>query len=874
MSEHEDWVSTGLPGLDHVLHGLRAGDNVVSQVESIAEYQPFVEAYVQEVLKAGKTLTYFRFARHPELVRKMDGIEIIRLNPEMGFESFLMEILDVVERRGLGADYLFDCLSDLAVDWYSDQMLANFFMITCPFLYRLDTIAYFAILRNRHISRTVESITNTAQVVIDVFCNRSQLYVQPLKVWQRYSPTMYMLHSWEGGRFRPVTNSAILSEILADLPKPWLDFRIHRPGVWTRTFTHAQETLAAVQSGKLTYWEADDCFHRLLRMALTRDERFIELSETYFQLEDLIDVFKRMIGTGLIGGKSLGMLLARAILLKSNPAWAERLEAHDSFFIGSDVFYTYLIQNDCWWLRREQRDEDNYLCSTEEARQRILAGEFPEHTRQQFVEMLNYFGQSPIIVRSSSLLEDNYGNAFSGKYVSVFCPNQGSPDDRLEAFMDAVREVYASAMSEDALNYRKLRGLLDRDEQMALLVQRVSGDVYGNHFFPQGAGVGYSFNPFSWSEDIDPDMGMLRLVAGLGTRAVDRVGGDYTRLVALSAPDRRPEDSHPDAPRHTQNQMDMLDLQTNSQTAMPVEDMAGYLPEHVQDMFFTYDAALARRARKHGVADVFARYISFDKLLHETEFIADMQHLLSALHDAYQNPVDVEFTLNFVGQGEYRINLVQCRPFQARIEGGGHLAKFPERVPDDHRLVETNGPIIGHSIATEVDWLIYIVPEVYSKLPVQKRYALARALGRVTAAAADNNPDAVIMLIGPGRWGTSSPSLGVPVSFNEISNVSIICELAVMHEGLIPDISLGTHFFNDLVELEMIYLAISPMDEGVVFHKELLHSLPNQLAKLCPAVAEWEDGIIVLNGESRRAAGELCLHADCVNQRGICYFKG
>ncbi len=212
----------------------------------------------------------------------------------------------------------------------------------------------------------------------------------------------------------------------------------------------------------------------------------------------LVEIMQRMIGTGQIGGKSLGMLLARAILKHADARWAERLESHDSFYVGSDVFYTYLVQNGCWWLRRRQKDFALGLQRAAEARQKILQGAFPDYIQDQFLEMLEYFGQSPLIVRSSSLLEDNYGNAFSGKYESVFCANQGSPQERLEAFMNAVRTVYASTMSEEGLRYRQHHGLLDRDEQMALLIQRVSGEMYGDLFFPHIAGVGFSFNPFVW----------------------------------------------------------------------------------------------------------------------------------------------------------------------------------------------------------------------------------------------------------------------------------------------------------------------------------------------------------------------------------------
>jgi len=212
----------------------------------------------------------------------------------------------------------------------------------------------------------------------------------------------------------------------------------------------------------------------------TREQRFQALAEKYLDLADLVEIMQRMVGTGLIGGKSLGMLLGRAILKKADPKWNELLESHDSFYVGSDVFYTYLVQNGCWWLRRRQKDLDLYLQQTGEACQKILAGTFPDYIQHQFMEMLEYFGQSPLIVRSSSLLEDNYGNAFSGKYESVFLANQGTPQERLDAFMKAVRTVYASTMSEEGLRYRLHHGLLDRDEQMALLVQRVSGELHGS----------------------------------------------------------------------------------------------------------------------------------------------------------------------------------------------------------------------------------------------------------------------------------------------------------------------------------------------------------------------------------------------------------
>jgi len=332
---------------------------------------------------------------------------------------------------------------------------------------------------------------------------------------------MYMLHAWEGDRFLPVTESSTTAEILTSRPWAGLDSVRFRLGTWNRAFQRAEQAWEAVQRGEPTVDDPAVLARTLMRMAFTRDERLLGMAEKYLALGDVLAIWRRMIGTGLIGGKSVGMLLARAILRKTRPRWNTLLESHDSFYIGSDVFYSFLVENGCWWLRQKQHDRRAFLDDIEEARRRMITGTFPDSILKEFTDMLDYFGQSPIIVRSSSLLEDNYGNAFAGKYESVFCANQGSHQKRLEDFVAAVKTIYASTMSEKALRYRAQRGLLDRDEQMPLLVQRVSGNLHGNLFYPQVAGVGLSVNPYVWNKCIDPSAGMVRLVFGLGTRAVD-----------------------------------------------------------------------------------------------------------------------------------------------------------------------------------------------------------------------------------------------------------------------------------------------------------------------------------------------------------------
>jgi pyruvate, water dikinase len=870
MEKEYQPFSTGLPNLDKVLENLIPCDNVVWRVDSIDDYIPFVHPFCECASRQGRQLVYFRFAQHRELLPAGTGATVYTVSAEEGFENFISEIFKAIEKHGRGVCYVFDSLSELAVDWYSDRMLGNFFMLTCPYLYRMETIAYFGLLRNYHSSFATESIHNTAQIVLDVYRNRDRLYLHPLKVYDRHSPTMYTLHIWEDDRFLPVTRSAVITEILAKVPQPWLDFTIQRLGMWQSTFLQAQEALTEVHSGKLPSNELDFHFHRLSRMAITRDPALLRLVERYLDLEDLIAIRKRMIGTGLIGGKSVGMLVARAILHKRGEGWEEKLEVHDSFFVGSDVFYTYLVQNDCWWVRLKQRNEATLFEGAENARQRLLSGAFPEYIKAQFMEMLDYFGQSPIIVRSSSLLEDAFGNAFSGKYQSVFCANQGTPKERLETFISAVRKVYASTMSKEALTYRAHRGLLDSDEQMALLVQRVSGSVYNDLFFPQAAGVGFSFNPYVWNSDIDPKAGMLRLVFGLGTRAVDRCDDDYTRVVALNAPLKRPESNFDEVRKFAQRRVDVLDLRANQLVSRYFEDVVKSAPDLHISMFASRDEDLERRGRESGMHAVFSHVLTFDRLFEETKFISDMREMLRILQDAYGCPVDIEFTTNFMEDGTYRINLVQCRPFQVQR---GRTGLTPREIPQSARIIlETHGPIIGNSLTCEIDRLIYVVPSVYGSLPTGDRYAVARLIGRLTHEEKDKARKQ-IMLVGPGRWGTTTPSLGVPVSFTEINTASVICEIATMHEGLVPDVSLGTHFFNDLVEFNMLYLALYPDHKDCRFNEQFFLRAPNRLTELLPDAGQWGETVKVIDTIGPSDTGRMILSVDSMNQKAVCYVE-
>ena len=854
-------MTTGLSGLDRALKGILTGDNIVWQVDSIEEYQDLVTPYCAAAVKNGRKLIYFRYARHQPLVTKEMGAEVHEIDPEEGFENFIAQIHAVIEEAGLGALYVFDCLSRLAVDWYSDQMLGNFFMLTCPYLFDMETVAYFAIYRNYHTSHVITPIQNTTQLFLDVYRYKNELYVRPIKVQQRYSPTMNTLHVRHGDDFSPVTSSAVISEILTSSKWSGLDSDSSL-GFWESSFLQARELLSSGEYRPDLPEKGKSVYEHLVRMVISRDEKMQKLIARYLTLQDILDIRKRMIGTGLIGGKTVGMLLARAIVKKTSPRFIELFEAQDSFFIGSDAFFTFLVRNGIWWVRQNQRDPEKFLHGSEQARRRIITGNFPDYIMKQFDEMLDYFGQSPFIVRSSSLLEDNFGNSFAGKYESVFCVNQGPRERRMQDFLAAVKQIYASSMSERALRYRARRGMLDQDEQMALLVMRVSGTLHNRKFYPETAGVGFSFNPYAWHESIDPDAGVMRLVFGLGTRAVDQADDDYTRIVALNAPDKRPEANFDEVAQYSQHRVDYLDLEANQLVSDTFQDLTKDAEHLPVELFTTVDPTQPRGTTPY-------RLLTFDKLLTDTGFVPDIREILVTLKTAYNHPVDIEFTANFIDKDHYHINLLQCRPLQVR---GSEAIDLPEiSVADEDRIVEARGAVVGQSRVGKIDRFIYIVPERYGQLPVNTRHEIARLIGDINRTGDKNSPMNT-MVIGPGRWGTSSPSLGIPVSFSDINKVSILCEIVAMHDNLVPDVSLGTHFLNELVEMDMLYLALFPNKGRNYLNTRFFEESPSKLLDLVPSAGKWSDTVRVIDVADVSENGTVEIAADALHQKVSCHF--
>ncbi|MFW6336399.1 MAG: PEP/pyruvate-binding domain-containing protein, partial [Phycisphaeraceae bacterium] len=813
---------------------------------------------------------YFRFGQHPPLIESASGVVRHDIDAVHGFESFTSSVYDHIARHGREAFCVFDCLSDLLSAWATDQMVGHFFQVTCPYLFRLDTIAYFALYRGHHAFQTIARIRETTQVMVGVYERSGRLHAHPIKVWQRHSPTMFLPNEIRGDTFVPLANSYDATTLLSDVRRRSVDSPRRQLDSWDRLFLDAEALAHAATEGGDDA-ESGAMIDRLCRLMISQDERILELARRYFTLADLVAIRSRMIGTGFIGGKAVGMLLARKILEvegegenKEKKQSNADMEPHDSFYVGSDVFYWFLVHNGLWDLLMRQKKAADYYTAGAELESRLRAGTIPDELLQGFRHMLEYFGQYPLIVRSSSLLEDGFSGAFAGKYESCFCVNQGSPEHRLSEFTDAVRTIFASTMSEDALRYRQQRGLEGREEPMGLLVQRVAGRYRRHLYMPDLAGVGVSYNTFVWSPDMDPRAGMLRIVMGLGTRAVDRVEGDYPCVVALDQPLRRPYAGYDDVRRFSQRDVDLLNTEANELQSVPVSDLIREGIDLPMNRLGTPDREVERRLRERGEPEDRRWLVTFEPLLKDGAFAKRMGAMLKTIERAYDYPVDVEFTLTFDEAGDPRMNLVQCRPLQT--QGSQQRVTLPGDVPQQRMLFRTAGHFMGGSVALPIDRVIYVRPEAYRHATRPQRHALARRIGELNRLL--DSPDAPrTLLIGPGRWGTSTPELGVPVRYAQIHNMAGLIELSTETAGVAPELSYGTHFFQDLVESQTFYAALAADRPGCMVHASYLERYPDRAGELLRDDEHATRGMLRVCDVPD---GKLRLLADVISQEAVC----
>ncbi|MGH7163810.1 MAG: PEP/pyruvate-binding domain-containing protein [Planctomycetota bacterium] len=604
----------------------------------------------------------------------------------------------------------------------------------------------------------------------------------------------------------------------------------------------------------------------LLRRFISDRVDYISVAKRHLRVRDMSWVLNRVVGTergdGMVGGKAAGMLLAWAIL-RSAEGGPVRLP--ETVFVLTDAYDEFKQVNGLTHLQDHKYKSIEVVRGDYPAIREIFRNaEFPARIADLLAAALEAGGPTPLVVRSSSLLEDSFGATFSGIYKSLFLPNQGSSEERLRDLAGAIAEIYSGVFSPDALQYRRVHNLLDDDERMAVMVQRVVGARHGRYFLPAFAGVAFSRNDHRWNRRIRREDGLVRLVVGLGTHAVDRVG-DYARMVPLGLPTLRPEGSTEEVLRASQRQADVVDLEDGGFRRVPVGAVLDAMRDAgIADLVSVMEED-GRLSTPLGalVQEPAARLcVTFDRLLARGDFPQRLRNLLGSLEGAYARPVEVELA---VEGGD--VFALQCRPLGA--DRGPVRVPIPADIPDKD-LVFTANRDVGPGALSAIEYVVLVDPRDYGGVAtVEGRLRVARAVGHVNDALAGKT----FILMGPGRWGSQDVLLGVQVGYGDICNAKALIEIARASEGYAPEPSFGTHFFQDLLEAAVLYLPLYPGEPDIVFNEGFLLGGPNALARISRKDAKLADVVRVIDVAAAAPGRTLELVMDGETQRALCYLK-
>lgn len=592
-----------------------------------------------------------------------------------------------------------------------------------------------------------------------------------------------------------------------------------------------------------------------LRVSLTRrflsdSLTFIAVAKKYISIHDFDEIFKNIIFTanshGKLGGKTSGLFLASNILKEEVPELFEKIRLPKTYFIASDGVMDFIHYNNLEEVF-EQKYKDFEIIRQEYPYivQLFKNSSFSSDMIKSLSTMLDNFDEVPLVIRSSTLLEDGVGSSFSGKYKSLFIANQGSKLKRLEELTSAIAEVYASIFNTDPIEYRAERGLLDYNEQMGIIVQEVVGRKVGKYYLPAFAGVAFSHNEFRWSPRIKREDGLLRLVPGLGTRAVDRIGDDYPVLVAPGVPGLRVNITAEEVLKYSPNKVDAINLESGVFESIDIRDLLKeYGNEYpaADKIFSVYkDGQLKKTFLVDYQEECDNSIATFDNLINNTSFVKDINTILNTLKTCIGYPVDIEFASD--GDNFY---LLQCRTQSAF--GKTTPSPIPKDIPSEQIVFTANKHISNGRIA-DITHVVYVDPDSYDSISELKTLQeVGRAVGKLNKIL----PKRQFILMGPGRWGSRGDiKLGVNVSYSDINNTSVLIEIAKKKGNYVPDLSFGTHFFQDLVEASIKYIPLYPDEENIIFNENFLKNSSNILKEILPEYEHLSDTIKVIDVKKR-----------------------
>ena len=524
------------------------------------------------------------------------------------------------------------------------------------------------------------------------------------------------------------------------------------------------------------------------------------------------------VGEGSIGGKARGLAFLDSLIKRNR--LTDRYEdvvisIPRTVVLGTDVFDEFMEENNLFEIALSDRTDKDILA-------RFVKARLPFRIHEDLYRFISCIN-TPIAIRSSSLLEDSHYQPFAGIYSTYMIPNiKFNERIMIEKLSEAIKSVYASAYFKDSKSYMAATLNMIDEEKMGIVLQEVTGRQYGDRFYPAISGVARSINFYPIAPEKSED-GIANIAFGLGTYIVNggmgiRFSPKYPKkILQLSTPEL--------ALSETQKSFYALDLRPES-FSPDIDDTVNLMKLRIKDAeedpalkmvasTFDYDS----NQLKEGTMFPGKRIITFSQLLNHGTFpIAEiLQQVLEIGQREMSKPVEIEFAVNLdMPKGQPKIfSLLQIRPIAGRDET---IHIKPESIlPEDTLLISNTA--LGNGIIKGIHDFVYVKPDVFD---ASKSPEIAKRLEMVNEKFLGDRKNYV--LVGPGRWGSSDPWLGIPVKWPQISAARLIVESGLDNYRIDP--SQGTHFFQNLTSFRVGYFTINPYIKDGFYNIAFLESQP------------------------------------------------
>ncbi len=586
----------------------------------------------------------------------------------------------------------------------------------------------------------------------------------------------------------------------------------------------------------------------LIRRILTDQFEFIQIAKNNLEIEDFTSLFHNLISPlgsyGKLGGKSSGLILAKKILKKAsekNSLLAE-IKTPRTWYLTSDGLLNFMSYNNLDEILEQKHKDFKQVQQEYPYVVHVFKNSMhsPEIVKGLLMA-LEDFGDSPLIIRSSSLLEDRIGSVSAGKYKSLFIANQGGKEEKLKQLCDAISEVYASTFGPDPIGYRARNNLLDFHEEMGVMIQEVVGTRVGPYFLPAFAGLAFSRNQYRWSNRIRVEDGLVRMVPGLGTRAVDRLKDDYPVLLSPGQPGLRVNVGMDEILRYSPKFIDLINLDTAKFETLAIDSLLKRYGK--QYPMFSRVISVIKQGRIQPARPLGTDFrqddfvVNFEGLVIRTDFLKLISCILKELELAYKHAIDIEFAHD--GKSFY---LLQCR---SQCRGGDNNNITIPEIPDMSKCIFTANKYIWNGMLKNIKYIVYVDPEAYAGI---NNHQELLDVGLTVGMLNNQLKNREFILIGPGRWGSRGDiKLGVNVTYSDITKTAALVEIARKKDNYIPDLSFGTHFFQDLIESDIKYIPLYPDENGNVFNEGFFKNSRNILTELIPEMKHIENVVRLID---------------------------